>query len=132
MDYSSPYVSKSGVSGSGWSWFTLWTDRTAVDMLSAGGNLTPFSKNVGTLTDEALPYPSILRAVAASGSLYYGVAAVRETTVSSDSTPVVLAPSSTGGQLQFLAVMSSLRRRTSIPPISRNPACRWPTRRARW
>ncbi|MGX1175296.1 filamentous hemagglutinin family protein [Pseudomonas sp. R151218B TE3479] len=58
--------------GSGISWFSLWTANTAIDLWSSGGNLTPLT--VGLETDLAVVYPSILRAVAASGSLYYGEA----------------------------------------------------------
>ena len=29
--------------GEGWSWFSLWTPATAIDLFSAGGNLTPTS-----------------------------------------------------------------------------------------
>ncbi|KPU99884.1 hypothetical protein APR52_02575 [Variovorax paradoxus] len=75
--------------GEGYSWFSLWTPATAVDLFSAGGNLTPTTawgeggvnedvvkarrdNNLGA-TFQGHFYPSILRAVAASGSLYYGV-----------------------------------------------------------
>ncbi|KAB0543494.1 hypothetical protein F7R03_31000, partial [Pseudomonas palleroniana] len=66
---------KNGVTnGSGESWFTLWTANTAIDLWSSGGNLTPVTG--ATPTDLALLYPSILRAVAASGSLYYGQSSI--------------------------------------------------------
>ncbi|WP_420970617.1 filamentous haemagglutinin family protein [Bradyrhizobium sp. B120] len=51
--------------GRGASWFTLWTGGTAVNEFAAGGSLAPGS---------ASPYfrflPSIMRAVAANGSIY--------------------------------------------------------------
>ncbi|VVE49091.1 Heme/hemopexin-binding protein [Pandoraea communis] len=105
MEYASPYVSKTGIFGSGWSWFTLWTDRTAIDMVTAGGNLTPVNTSVGTLTDEAVMYPATLRAVAASGSLYYSKPGLVQG-ATNDAFPILLAPSSAGGQLQFLAADS--------------------------
>ncbi|WP_245476385.1 hypothetical protein [Bradyrhizobium sp. Leo170] len=93
-----------GVTGKGLTWFTLWTDRTAIDMFSAGGNLTPYTNYLGTntFTDDAVVYPSIVRAVAATGSLYYGKAA-RDSRV--DVSPIeslLLAPSPRS-ELQFLA-----------------------------
>ncbi len=70
-------------------WFSLWSDRTAIDLFAAGGNLTPGNAKLkisGTNTD--LSYPSILRAVAPSGSLYADEA-------------LILAPSP-NGQLEWL------------------------------
>jgi len=105
----SPFFSNSGVNGVGVSWFTLWTPHTAIDLFSAGGNLTPFT-NVGTAqtrtsvglgTDNAIVYPSILRAVAANGSLYYGAAA-NPLDAGTFKSPLLLAPSD-DSQLQFLA-----------------------------
>ncbi|MGJ7484361.1 filamentous hemagglutinin family protein [Variovorax sp. LT2P21] len=105
--------------GGGFSWFSLWTPSTAVDLLSAGGNLTPtlawLSNGQGDsrATDGANIYPSIFRAAAASGSLYYGY---KPANVDNSITRqhVVLAPSpvdshfaATGtGQLELLAAGS--------------------------
>ncbi|MCE1117219.1 MULTISPECIES: filamentous haemagglutinin family protein [Pseudomonas] len=73
-----------GLDGGGRSWFSLWTANTAIDLFSAGGDLTPSTqvmdvKDGGPLrgldtspTDGRFVYPSIFRAVAASGNLYYG------------------------------------------------------------
>ncbi|MEK7948845.1 filamentous hemagglutinin family protein [Pigmentiphaga sp. YJ18] len=75
----------------GWSWFSLWTPATAIDLFSAGGNLTPTTawdeiagsddvrwgspgRNQSANGDGSF-YPSILRAAAANGSLYYGASA---------------------------------------------------------
>ncbi|WP_106804358.1 filamentous hemagglutinin family protein [Pseudomonas sp. S5D5] len=89
-----------GVSGVGQSWFSLWTDRTAIDLFSAGGNLTPLTDTAES--DLAAVYPATLRAVAANGSLYYGRASTLNTNVLPPLKALVLAPS-TNGQLQLLA-----------------------------
>ncbi|MFT4172324.1 MAG: filamentous hemagglutinin family protein [Rhodocyclaceae bacterium] len=101
-------------SGGGYSWFSLWTPSTAVDLLAAGGNLTPtlamrdMAERVDAqATDNAYIYPSVLRAAAASGSIYYSGAG-------NSSKGVVLAPSpvadqfvvSGSGQLELLAADS--------------------------
>jgi filamentous hemagglutinin family protein len=98
----SAFTSGAGVQGLGLSWFTLWTERTAIDLFSAGGNLTSYTQ--GVETDLAVVYPSILRAVAASGSLYYGEASKLGTGggVSNRRPALVLAPSASG-ELQLLA-----------------------------
>ncbi len=96
---SSPF-SRGGVNGMGQSWFTLWTGHTAIDLFSAGGNLTPYTD--GTATDAAVVYPSVLRATAAGGSLYYGKAATSESKDLEYKAPLLLAPS-VNGELQFLA-----------------------------
>ncbi|MGJ7541338.1 filamentous haemagglutinin family protein [Variovorax sp. LT1R16] len=95
------YVSDAGVSGVGQSWFSLWTGRTAIDLMSLGGNLTPVSDE-GTATDMAMVYPATLRAVAASGNLYYGRAAAMDPSTFPTHGALVLAPSA-NGQLEFLA-----------------------------
>ncbi len=97
-----PYTSASGVEGYGLSGFSLWTERTAIDLTSAGGNLTPvFQGRTEQDTDSALVYPAKLSAVALTGSLYYGNATLREN-ARSDRTALVLAPSSQG-RLDLLA-----------------------------
>jgi filamentous hemagglutinin family protein len=98
----SPYWS-AGSPGLGQSWFSLWTERTAVDLFAAGGNLTPLTES--TPTDMATVYPSTLRAVAASGNLYYGRAAALDTTLVPAHGALVLAPSARG-QLELLAADS--------------------------
>ncbi|UUO10728.1 filamentous hemagglutinin family protein [Alcaligenes faecalis] len=117
--------------GNGWSWFSLWTPATAIDLLSVGGNLTPTTswdeRNAYEDTRWGDPgrnqshnadghfYPSILRAAAANGNIQYGASA-SDATVSSNSIlrygfGTVLAPSPMGeqfvnatgrGELQFL------------------------------
>lgn len=84
-------VDLAGTRSSGFAWFSLWTDHTAIDLFAAGGNLTP-STQLGetgsytgglslrsgmdySATDGRFVYPSVLRAVAPAGSLYYGPSA---------------------------------------------------------
>lgn len=96
--------------GGGQSWFSLWTPRTAINLFAAGGNLTPGTDiaNSGSSTgnsntgDVAVVYPSILRATAASGSIYYGYSAAPISSGSPSNKSLVLAPSA-GGALEFLA-----------------------------
>ncbi|WP_433860487.1 filamentous haemagglutinin family protein [Pseudomonas thivervalensis] len=90
--------------GSGVSWFSLWTANTAIDLWSSGGNLTPLALVSGGETDLAVVYPSILRAVAASGSLYYGQAKAAGTGNFNDGyrSALLLAPG-VNSKLQFLA-----------------------------
>ncbi|WP_369632899.1 hypothetical protein, partial [Variovorax sp. V512] len=93
--------SANGLAGQGQSWFTLWTPHTAIRLFGAGGNLVPVTGGAGVpVTDSAFVYPSILSAVAASGSLFYGDAATFEST--GTGRPLVLAPSA-HGTLEFLA-----------------------------
>ncbi|SFY32666.1 filamentous hemagglutinin family N-terminal domain-containing protein [Janthinobacterium lividum] len=111
--------------GEGWSWFSLWTPATAIDLFSAGGNLTPTSAWIQSdmgdnhaPTDARFVMPSVLRAVAASGSLYYGNASLGRLgeggKVDMPQNGVILAPSpvapqfvKTGtGQLEMLAADS--------------------------
>ncbi|UKI05516.1 MULTISPECIES: filamentous haemagglutinin family protein [Variovorax] len=93
--------SANGLSGQGKSWFSLWTPNTAINLLGSGGNLVPVTGSSGiAATDSAYVYPSILSAVAASGSLFYGDAATAIGTGSG--TALLLAPSA-NGRLEFLA-----------------------------
>ncbi len=95
-----PYsVTTAGVTtsyqGGGKTSFSLWTDRTTVDLFAAGGNLTP-------VTARSTDYPATLRAVAAEGSIYYG--GPRDN-INPAVTSLVLAPSARG-QLEILAGQS--------------------------
>jgi filamentous hemagglutinin family protein len=56
-------MNAAGEKGFGETAFTLWTPATGIDLVSAGGNLTPVVQG-GTL-------PSVLRAAALEGSIYY-------------------------------------------------------------
>ncbi|MCU0121734.1 filamentous hemagglutinin family protein [Pseudomonas sp. B2M1-30] len=119
LQNSTPFTDADGVehTGGGVSSFSLWTDHTAIDLFSAGGNLTPSTQMAevtegGTLTtgtntsptDGRFVYPSILRAVAAQGSIYAGPSAAYN--ISSVypllSYSLLLAPSH-AGQLELLA-----------------------------
>ncbi|SDS18505.1 filamentous hemagglutinin family N-terminal domain-containing protein [Halopseudomonas litoralis] len=70
-----PYVPEDN----GYSWFSLWTENTAINLLSAGGDLTPngrlWDNGTNTVTnytstDGRYIFPSQLSAVAAEGSIY--------------------------------------------------------------
>ncbi|WP_189392625.1 filamentous haemagglutinin family protein [Alcaligenes pakistanensis] len=92
--------------GNGWSWFSLWTPATGIDLLSAGGNLTPTTawdeRNSYEDTRWSDPgrnqspngdghfYPSILRAAAANGNIVYGASASGAT-----------VPIASGGMLRY-------------------------------
>ena len=116
-----PFTGANGsqYAGGGSTWFSLWTANTAIDLFSAGGNLTPSTQisdfhgisrvnqliNANTSsTDGRFIYPSILRAVAAQGSLYLGASATGNTGQLSALAPysLLLAPSASG-ELQLLA-----------------------------
>ncbi|NWD71876.1 filamentous hemagglutinin family protein [Pseudomonas gingeri] len=113
----SPYLASDGRNGSGLSWFSLWTDRTAINLFSAGGNLTPLSQ--GAISDNAVTYPSILNAIAANGSLYYGDAANNNTNATI-AAALTLAPSNKG-QLQLLAANSIYGGNLTISQSGANP-----------
>jgi filamentous hemagglutinin family protein len=99
--------------GNGQSWFSLWTKNTAINLFSAGGNMTPgtdmatrataYINNKIENTDYV--YPSILRVTAAAGSIYYGLGAYTANIQGGRiGTGQVLAPSATGtGALELLA-----------------------------
>ncbi|WP_323162138.1 filamentous haemagglutinin family protein [Pseudomonas fluorescens] len=121
LQNSTPFTDTSGVAhdGGGLAGFSLWTDHTAIDLFSAGGNLTPgtqlgetdtqgplASRNTSP-TDGRFVYPSILRAVAGQGSIYAGPSATYRASGFSAATAysIVLAPSR-AGQLELLAANS--------------------------
>ena len=98
--------------GGGQSWFSLWTPATAINLLSAGGNVTPDT----SLSHEAAGSASVIRGRrdrvsvhpardGGPGNIYYGRSAKSG---SPGSTPVgglLLAPSASG-ELSFLAQQS--------------------------
>ncbi|MCA1325588.1 filamentous haemagglutinin family protein [Herbaspirillum sp. alder98] len=96
--------------GGGQSWFSLWTPHTAINLFAAGGNLTPGTQVAnqsavggnGNPGDLLTIYPSILRATAASGSIYYGYSAAPGSSGTDVLRGLVLAPS-TRGALEMLA-----------------------------
>ncbi|MFW0758573.1 filamentous hemagglutinin family protein [Pseudomonas sp. H11T01] len=93
--------------GGGYSGFSLWTPNTAIDLFSAGGNLTPFRKTEiqpslnAPAAGGRMFYPSILRAVAANGSLYYGASASGGSGESS--TYSLMTAPSANAELQLIA-----------------------------
>ena len=93
--------------GGGYSGFSLWTPNTAIDLFSAGGNMTPFLKSETnqSLNTPAIGgrmfYPSILRAVAANGSLYYGASASGRS--GDSSTYSLMTAPSANAELQLIA-----------------------------
>ncbi|AEC18812.1 filamentous hemagglutinin-like protein [Pusillimonas sp. T7-7] len=105
----------------GRSWFSLWTDNTAIHLLSAGGNLTPSTQLIDTqsrggvwqavgghnysTTDGRFIYPSQLSAVAAQGSIYMGSSAAGRPDWVSGHYSLLAAPS-VNGHLQLLAADS--------------------------
>ena len=125
--------------GQGWAWFSLWTPSTALDLFSAGGNLTPGSAWLDNrdnrdqvASDGRFVYPSQLRAVAASGSLYYGNAMSGSTSAGAPvQSPfgIVLAPSPVApeftrthaGQLELLAADSIYAGGYAITPSGADP-----------
>ncbi|WP_422086743.1 filamentous haemagglutinin family protein [Variovorax sp.] len=95
----------------GQGWFSLWTGRSAINLVSAGGNLTP-SMAIGfnsdriktTSTDAWIVYPSIFRAAALTGNFHYGYAALPPALWAPEqiSYGLTLAPSARG-ELEMLA-----------------------------
>ncbi|MBB1627744.1 hemagglutinin [Achromobacter sp. UMC71] len=90
LQNSTPFRLRDGtqIEGGGYSWFSMWTANTAIELSSAGGNLTPSrqtshsGQGLGLQTgrntsasDARYLYPSILRATAYDGSIYAGVSA---------------------------------------------------------
>ncbi|OYU87667.1 MAG: filamentous hemagglutinin [Bradyrhizobiaceae bacterium PARB1] len=90
----------------GVSWFSLWTDRAAINLFAAGGNLSPteaINMNGATTSDGRNVYPSILRAVAPYGSFYYGFSADNNIRPAANLAQSLLLAPSPDGQLEFLA-----------------------------
>jgi len=95
----------------GFGWYSLWTDRTAINLFSAGGSLTP-SVQLATVgaqisgnaspTDGRFLFPSHLSSVAASGSIFLGKSALGAQGIYDTGYALLLAPSASGS-LQLLA-----------------------------
>ncbi|TFF02633.1 filamentous hemagglutinin N-terminal domain-containing protein [Pseudomonas sp. BCA14] len=104
--------------GNGATWFSLWTERTAIDLFSAGGSLTPSVQSVSlspggdasplkgqnySSTDGRFIFPSKLGVVAANGSIYLGASALGiGPQPNNPAYSLLLAPSS-NGRLAMLA-----------------------------
>ncbi|AZG14834.1 filamentous haemagglutinin family protein [Cupriavidus pauculus] len=89
--------------GGGYSWFSLWTDRSGLSLASSGGNVSPIQMQRGPAslsggfdTDGGYLYPGALRVEAASGSIFYGKSDASETRA------LLLAPTRSG-TLEMLA-----------------------------
>ncbi|SCX73239.1 filamentous haemagglutinin family protein [Variovorax sp. EL159] len=125
--------------GDGWTWFSLWTPSTAIDLASAGGNLTPTLgwadpsyRTNHQATDGRFVYPAVLRALAASGSLYYGDASRgwMDSSGGPSGWSLTLAPSPTGpqyavqrtAQLELLARDSIYGGGYTITPSGADPS----------
>ncbi|WP_191625716.1 filamentous haemagglutinin family protein [Pandoraea sputorum] len=114
-------------SGEGYSWFTLWTPSTAIDLLSAGGNVAPLTAIADAQRDTTnyspsdgrFVLPSVLRVATGGGNVYNGYSATGITAQdggpSSGFWPMLLAPTpvsslfavpSDGGALEMLAARS--------------------------
>lgn len=121
--------------GGGYTWFSMWTEHTAIELSSAGGNLTPSrqtshsAKGIGLQTgrntsasDARYLYPSILRATAYDGSVYAGLSAAY---LNSEETglpyALTLAPGARG-QLDILAGNSIYAGGYAINRSGANPA----------
>ena len=89
------------VNGEGYTWFSLWTRTTSINLYSAGGNLSPIVTGEPGEDDLVEPelgpfssisiYPPSLTAMATSGSVYFPSAQILE-----------LAPAP-NGQFELLA-----------------------------
>lgn len=98
----------------GYGWFSLWTEHTAIDLFSAGGNLAP-SVQAGDIgnngqpignrnsspTDGRFIFPSQLSAIAASGDVFIGGSALGGAS-NNQQYSLLLAPSP-HGRLDVLA-----------------------------
>ncbi|MFJ2319420.1 filamentous haemagglutinin family protein [Pseudomonas sp. NPDC087817] len=118
LQNSTPFTTADGVyhAGGGLTGFSLWTDHTAIDLFSAGGNLTPNTQLMETAvqgkidglntspTDDRYVIPSILRAVAGQGSIYVGPSAAYGVGNAAPALnySLLLAPSN-AGQLELIA-----------------------------
>lgn len=118
LQHSTAFTDADGVfhAGGGLTGFSLWSDHTAIDLFSAGGNLTPSTQLNETYSQGPVPglnssptdgrfvYPSVLRAVAAQGSIYAGLSAAYKDRgdAAAPAYSLLLAPSN-GGQLEMLA-----------------------------
>ncbi|HIE1864240.1 TPA: filamentous hemagglutinin family protein [Pseudomonas aeruginosa] len=118
--------------GGGVSWFSLWSEHTAIDLFAAGGNLAPstqvaeFATNRGLNTspsDGRFIYPAILRAAAPAGSIYLGPSSsvLQADNLLNTATSLLLAPSA-NGELALLAGESIYAGGYSIQRSGADPA----------
>ncbi len=117
-----------GVATDFMTWFSLWTSETAINLFSAGGNLTPntAAQNPGA-NDEStdsgrLFLPPTLDLTAASGDMYFDQTATSGS--NSGLMPLELAPSPTG-QLNILAEGSILSADIDMSGADRSALATW-------
>ncbi|NVZ54951.1 filamentous hemagglutinin family protein [Pseudomonas edaphica] len=104
--------------GNGTTWFSLWTDRTAIDLFSAGGSLTPSVQSMSlarsgilaplqgqnySSSDGRFIFPSKLGVVAANGSIYLGASALGVGPLPNNPVYSLLLAPSSQGRLAMLA-----------------------------
>jgi len=119
----SAYKAGGGIyDGGGQTWFSLWTEHSAINIISAGGNLTPstsaaermldLDRNLNTdqsLIDGTYLYPPTLRAAALGGSIYYGqnaLPSLYNVDRTQNTYPLVTLAPSQHGTLEVLAGQS--------------------------
>ncbi|HDV4147385.1 filamentous hemagglutinin family protein [Pseudomonas aeruginosa] len=131
---SSAFSTQGGIqyAGGGVSWFSLWSEHTAIDLFAAGGNLTPstqvaeYAANRGLNTspsDGRFIYPAILRAAAPTGSIYLGPSSsvLQSDNLLNTATSLLLAPS-LDGELALLAGESIYAGGYSVQRSGADPA----------
>ncbi|THF60457.1 filamentous haemagglutinin family protein [Pseudothauera rhizosphaerae] len=120
LPHALPYVANGVAQESGgYAWFSLWTDNTAINLFSAGGDVTPSvqlsevpvngsgialgGKN-HTATDGRFVWPGQLSVTAADGSVFFGKSALGMATSNQYNTAysLLLAPSG-NARLEILA-----------------------------
>ncbi|MCT9826746.1 filamentous haemagglutinin family protein [Pseudomonas veronii] len=104
--------------GNGTTWFSLWTERTAIDLFSAGGSLTPSVQSMSlsangqlnplpeqnySSSDGRFIFPSKLGVVAANGSIYLGASALGAGPLPNNPAYSLLLAPSSKGRLAMLA-----------------------------
>ncbi|ASV37981.1 hemagglutinin [Pseudomonas sp. NS1(2017)] len=104
--------------GNGTTWFSLWTERTAIDLFSAGGSVTPSVQSVSlspggsvdplqgqnySRSDGRFIFPSKLGVVAANGSIYLGASALGSGPQPNNPAYSLLLAPSNKGRLAMLA-----------------------------
>lgn len=136
LQNSTPFTTPDGVvhPGGGLTGFSLWTDHTAIDLFSAGGNLTPSTQiaesdtngpvilSNTSPTDGRFVIPSILRAVAGHGSIYVGPSAAYQLDIAKTVGYSLLLAPSNAGQLELLAGDSIHAGGYSINQSGANPS----------
>ncbi|WP_168735268.1 filamentous haemagglutinin family protein [Pseudothauera rhizosphaerae] len=119
----------------GYGWFSLWTDNTAINLFSAGGDLS-WSQQLGdnstansnpgqnySVSDGRFVWPSQLNVVAAAGSIYLGKAALGNgisSTYDVTRDYIWLAPGA-NGRMDMLAGGSILAHGYVVSRVSASP-----------